>query len=108
MGTRDYIETKQFIYVREFIVPLIKSLEIGDKLPEKLIPLTGGDSGILDLSLIKRNDILPLKLYFSKGKLINVQTTTLKENDPRSYSDLISGVGSEIYSNQEIKFEKLD
>lgn len=106
IGTRDFLETKQFVKTREFLIPLIKDLEIGSEMPEELKSLLGNDGGILDLSLIKRNEILPLKLIFSRNKLINVSTTQ-RINDPRNYFDLISGAGSDIYSNKKVNLEEL-
>lgn len=106
MGTRDFLETNQFVKTRAFLIPLIKDLEIGSEMSESLKSLLGNDGGILELSLIKRNEVLPLRLIFSRSKLINVSTTQ-RINDPRNYSDLISGVGSEIYSNKKVNLEEL-
>lgn len=85
IGTRDFLETNQFVKTREFLIPLIKDLEIGSEMPEELKSLLGNDGGILDLSLIKRNEILPLRLIFSRNKLINVSPTQ-RINDPRNYA----------------------
>ena len=98
-GEETFQQKKYIRMVDIFIIPLIKKLEFGDKIPEELKKVYGRK--VVDLSYTFGSEKTTLILYFT-GPADTLNNIVVNSQDKRSYRELIDGIGDKENSQKEV------